>query len=497
MATNKVLQSSNSRVFLIEGRAGPTHEPSYESCMRLTGVSQGFGEIERVECPDPYNYGKFVEVAQIRGAAERATATLEGRYAMDVLSELLKMARKGCAVDVQLHMGLCTNPSEFDVWDKVVVMEDAFITNYGTDDLGALQSGDNAVVNETADISATDIYEIRKLTWASEAAAVVTNEIADVTFGDTKSCGTDCEEESDGCQKIYAVTKSGGGSGTARADLVYTIDGGATWYANDIDSMDIGQDPYAVVALGSYVVVIDYAGQSFHYTEKANLDGIHSVSWTEAAITEAKPTDAYSLGNFAFVVGDGGYVWKLVSVSTGTVVLDAGSATAVNLAAVHALDPEHAVAVGASGVVIYTTNGTQWAAAYTIPANTTLNTVFMRTKTEWWVGGANGNVYYTTNSGDSWSTVTFSGSGAGNVADITFGNRSIGYISHTTAGGVGRLFRSYNGGYTWNLMPEDATTLPTTQRFNAVSACAYDPNTVIAGGLGAATDGILLMGVGS
>lgn len=497
MATNKVLQSSYSRVFLIDGRAGPTHEPDYESCMRLTGVSQNFGDITSIECPDPYNYGKFVEVASIRGATERATATLEGRYAMDVLSDLLRMARKGCAVDVQLHMGSCTNPAEFDVWDKIIVLENAFITSYGTDDLGVLASGDNAAVNETADISAVDIYEVRKMTWGSEAAAIVTNEIAAVAFGDTKSCGTDCEQESDGCQKIYAVTKSGGGSGTARADIVYTIDGGSNWYAGDIDSLDIGQDPSDVFALGSYVVVLDLAGLAYHYTLKSDLDGIHSPTWTEAAIATNGPRAGFSLGNFAFIVGNGGYIWKLVSVSAGEVVLDAGSATTNDLYSVHALDTEHAIAGGANGAIVYTTNGTQWTAAYAVPAATTINAVWMKSKTEWWAGGANGNLYFTSNSGDSWSTVTFSGSGSGAITDISFSNGTVGYLSHTTAGGVGNILRTYNGGYSWLVMPEDSTTLPTSQRYNSIAACTFDANTLIAGGLGAAADGILLLGVGS
>ena len=43
-----VAQASYTRVFIIEGRARPDHSPSYESCLRMLGVSRGFGDIERV-----------------------------------------------------------------------------------------------------------------------------------------------------------------------------------------------------------------------------------------------------------------------------------------------------------------------------------------------------------------------------------------------------------------------------------------------------------------
>jgi hypothetical protein len=107
MSDFSVAKTANTRVFLIEGGARPDHAPSYKSCLRMMAVSQGFGDIERIECPDPFNYGKFIEKAQIKGATERPTTSLEGRYPHDMLSDLMKLARKGCAFDVQLHTGAC------------------------------------------------------------------------------------------------------------------------------------------------------------------------------------------------------------------------------------------------------------------------------------------------------------------------------------------------------------------------------------------------------
>ncbi|KKL54553.1 hypothetical protein LCGC14_2264240, partial [marine sediment metagenome] len=231
MQTFSPAQASQSRVFLLEGRARPDKAPSYESCMRMTGISRGFGDIERVECPDPSSYGKFVEVAEIRGGVERATTSLEGRYAKDLLSVMLRLGNQGCAMDVQLHLGDCTDASIFNTFKKALVLESAYITTFGTDDLGTLQSGDNAVVNETADISAKNLYEILPLVFATQAGTIVTNEVIDTMFCDAVSCGN-CDDESDGCEKIFNLTLAAGGSPGTPADIVFTPNKGDNWYAH-------------------------------------------------------------------------------------------------------------------------------------------------------------------------------------------------------------------------------------------------------------------------
>ena len=143
-----------SRVFLIDGKARPDHAPEYQSCLRAGGISKSYGDIDSIECPSATEYDKFSEVDTIRGSSERATLSLSGRYAADLASDLLRIAEQGCGVDVQVHFGSCTDPSLFNTFSKAVVLEDAYISDWSTGDLGALSSDDRAAVDETADISA-------------------------------------------------------------------------------------------------------------------------------------------------------------------------------------------------------------------------------------------------------------------------------------------------------------------------------------------------------
>lgn len=499
--SDKIARSAYSRVFLIDGRARVDHVPSYKSCLRMTGLSQGFGDIERVECPDPWRYGSFIEVAEIRGATERPTTSLEGRYSMDTISALLSMASKGCKADVQLHWGECEDPTDFNAFKKILILEDAALINYSTDDLGVLQSGDNAAVNETADLSARKAYEVVPLAWASQAAGIVTNEVLDVVICDTVSCG-DCDTESDGCYRIYAITKGAGGSPSTPPDIVFSIDKGSTWYAHDIDTLLTAEDPSAIGCLGNYVVVVANSTNSLHYVLKSELNGTTDPAFTEVAtgfVTGGEPNDIDVAGNYAFIVGDFGYVYGTADPTAGVDVLDAGSATIGQLNAVDAFTADLAVAVGNGGAVIYTENQTLWTRTTTSPVGVGVNliSVKVRGEKEWWVGTSTGRLFYTLDKGVTWHEKTFSGSGTGTLDAIEFATDSVGAIAHATTAPRARVFRSYDAFESFKLTPEAGGTLPLADRINAMAMCSQDPNFIVAVGLGDdGADGFIAVGSG-
>jgi hypothetical protein len=494
------LQSSKSRVFIMEGRARGDHVPSYESCLRVTGVSRNYGDVESVECPDPSNYGAFIEVAQIKGATERATTTLEGRYALELRSTLLRLANEGCSVDVQLHLGECTDPSAFNTFKKSLVLENVLLTTFGTDDLGALESGDNAVVNETADISAEGLYEILPLAFASQAGTIITNELVDVVICDSKQCG-ECEVESDGCQRIYALSIAAGGSPSTPADIVFTINGGGAWYAHDIDTLGVAENPDALDCVGDYLVVVSNDSASLHYALKSEFNSYTDPAFTEETtgfVAGGEPNDIFSTGRHAFIVGDGGYIYETSDPTSGVTALDTGSASNTDdLLCVYARSSQSAIAGGKNGAIVYTENGTNWTGATRpVGVGVNINTCWMKSASEWWVGTSGGELWYTLDKGVTWTPKGFSGSSAGTVTDIVFATDSVGYASHYTASNVGRLLRTYDGGYSWNLMPESGT-LPANDRINALAFCG-DANIVVGAGLADdASDGYLVLGTAS
>lgn len=492
MSSLKIAKTGYSRVFLIPGRARPDRAPSYQSCMKAGGLSQGFGDVEKIECPDPNNYGKFNEVGSIKGATERATTTLTGRYALNLASTMLEMARNGCPFDVQLHMGDCGNPSVFNDFKKAVVLEDVQITNYSTEDVGALSSDENAKVDESVDVSFKDLYEILPLSFASRAGSVVTNELIDVVVCDSISCG-DCESYSTGCEKIFAISKAAGGSPSTPADLVYSLDGGANFYAHDVDTLDAAEEPTGIACLGEYVVVVASESNSLHYVDKSTITVTGDPSWTEVTtgfVATKTPLDIWSTGTRAFIVGTGGYIYMTEDPTSGVVVQDAGVATTDNLNAVHALNDNFAVAVGNNGAMVKTENGGEtWTLVSPAPTGVGVhyNCVWVKSETEWIIGTADGTLYYTVDGGVNFATKSFSGSGSGVIYDVSFVNNTVGFMSHATSANRGRLFQTVDGGNSWFILPQNTGTFPLNDRLTAIATCTNDINFVV--GVGLADDG--------
>ena len=492
-------RTGQSRVFIIDGRARPDHQPSYQSSMRMGSPSYGFGDIEAIENPDPDRYDNYIEIGEIRGASERPTTSLEGRYAREIASTLLEIARRKCAVDIQLHWGVCQDPNDFESFDKVLVLENSNITTWSAEDLGALQQSDAAVVNESVDISAKDLFEILPVSFGAKAATIVTTEVIDIKICDVVSCG-ECEDESDGCYKMFGVTVAAGGSPSTPADVIYSIDKGITWYAHDVESLGAAEDADGIDCIGSYIVVVSNASASQHYALKSEFDGVTDPAFTEVAtgyVAGGEPNAIFSIGNMAFIVGDNGYVYKSTDATAGVSVLDAGSATTAKLIDVYAISAEFAVAVGENGAIIYTANGISWSVTTSSPIGFGENfkCVLEKNESDWWVGTNGGQAFYTLDGGVTWTEKAFFGSGTGEVHDIEFTNDSVAWLSHATTAPAGRIHRSYNGGYSWNVMPEGSAALPANDQINALATCMEDANFVVGVGLGDdGSDGYVVVG---
>lgn len=492
MGTN-IAVNSFSRVFLIEGGARPDVQPAFQSCVAAGPIEQAFGTVTSIECPDPNRYGQFIEVGVVRGQEERPTISLSGRYLSDVRSELLRLAKNKCGNEIHVHFGACENPQAFNQFSKAVVLEDALISDYSTDDLGVLSSEDQESVGETAEMSGKNVYEIVSMGYTERAGTIVTNEVLDVTICDTPACAG-CDAETDGCQKIYAVTLDAGGSPSTPNDVVYSLDGGTTFYALDVDGMS--DDTPHIACVGDYVVVASFNDAAMFYALKSDFDGSGGgASWNSIGTPSGnEPGDIWSVGSTAFVVGENGYIWKMTDPTASMSTLDAGVATAQNLFSVHALDDSNIIAGGGSGTIVHSSDGENFGVV-TAPAASDVNAVWMLTERIWFAGLANGSLYYTINQGTSWVAKTFSGSGSGVIHDIAFSSRSVGYISHATSTPSGRILRTYDGGYSWNIEPAGSNVLPANDRVSAIAACKFEPNMVIGVGLADnGTDGYVVLG---
>ena len=494
-----------SRVFIIEGRARPDHEPEYNSCMRGQALSKSFGDVTDIECPDPNRPGAYIKIGEIQAGDERATLTLEGRYALDIRSRLLQLAQRKCALDVQLHFGDCEDLTNRNNYKKILFLEDALLASYDTEDLGSLQSGDTAAINESVELSATKIYDVIRQVFEQEAEDIVVLNVLDVVFCDEPSCGN-CADDSAGCEKVYAITVAEGGSPGTPPSFLWSLDGGLVWDADDIVPL-AANDPTALACVSDYIVVVSHAANLFYYTLQTNFElnvPAFMVAWNTSPVADAaggfvtggEPNDIVSVGTKAWIVGDNGYIYVMTDPADMT-TQDAGETTTAQLVKVDALNENRAVAVGSSATIVFTTDGETWEVTQNnpVPFLTSLVSVAMKSNDVWFVGDDAGFLWYTTDSGVTWSLKPFIGDGTGTVVDICFSTDSIGYFIQDT-GDVGRIFATFNGGYDWVQLPLGAGIMPDTVGLAAIAACKHEAELVIAVGEGEAldTDGIIIRG---
>lgn len=499
-STDIALQlNSFSRVWLLPFTAGPRVNRSYEGLARAGAAEWSRGDITPIQIPDPDRYGHFIVAGKIQGERGLPTLAVAFRYKSDSAGIISRIVRNSCDHDIQVHMGVCQNPQDFNLgWDKILVLQEARPTNWSTPELGAFGPGDEAIVDENVDFTGEDLYEILRIIFDQQAASLIVQEIVDVVICDAVSCGA-CGITSCGCDIVFALTLTAGGSPGLPAEVIFTDDGGETYGETNVTTLAANQDPDAFACVGSNLVVISEDSESLHHAPIGDiLQGVET--WIEV-------TTGFVVGNgplaihaesqcHVWIVGENGYIYFSDDPTAGVIVQDAGVVTTQNLLDVHAFDIQNVIAVGISNALVLTRNGgATWAAVTGPNPGVDLNAVWMAAPDLWWVGDAGGQLWYTVDAGVNWVEKTFPGSGTGVIRDIQFSNRTVGYMAHDTTAPAGRILRTIDGGNSWYVAPESNAAIPANDRINALAPCESDVNVIYAGGLGDdATDGILVKG---
>ena len=504
MTTRNVatVNTGDTRVWLYPRRAGPANVPDYLGCAKPGSISKPRGEPTIVTCPSSTRFGQFDIVDKIPGEIGLGEVTITARYQRQV-SELLAAFNRGCDVDVQMHIGKCKSPQDLNGgWEKILVVEAAQPGDWAVADFGALDPADNAPIMEEMPFRGEQLYEIAQVAFEEQAATEIVQEILAVIICDAVSCGS-CDDPSDGCEKVFGLTITVGGSPGAAAEVIFTKDGGTTWNDTEIDTLPVDEDPVDFACVGDNLVVISTDSDSLHYASKADI--LAAVeSWVEMAtgfVAAGSPVAIFSLTpRHTWIVGEGGYVYFTQDPTTSVTVQTAGTVTTENLLALHGYDTQNIVAVGASNALIVSRNGgATWSAVTGPNVGINLTTVWMRGPNEWLVGSADGTAYYTVDEGVTWVQITLPGqSQLTNIADIKFSTPTVGWMAADALVGAavsGRIFRTIDGGNSWYVAPEGNRSLPGNDSINEIAVCDGQPNVIYAGGLADnGTDGYMVKG---
>lgn len=469
------------RLFFLEGDGDPEVVPSYEGYAIIARPTWSFGDITTHYVQSPIGRRRYTIIGKTSGAETPPEMPVSAMYRQS-LSKWLRLGQQKCDHGLQAHIGTCGLPTDYNGgYEKILVLEKARIRSWGLDgNLGSNAPGDEGTVNEDVPFVGEIMYEIKKFDlFAQLGSLTTTRPIVGGVIADSVSCGGECGTASDGCSVVVAVSSSTVGSPGAPATVYYTTDG-STPQTDTVSTMLSTENADGVGFDGNNIVVLSSASDGIHYKPIADLIA-GSGSWTKVTtglVSTKGPTAIFVAGpRDIFIAGLGGYVYHSSNLTSGVTVLQSGGLTTEDLISIHGVDDQHVVVVGANNTVLITVDGETFASVTGPAPAVDLNKVWMVNTKKSFVAGADGFLYYTKNGGTTWAQSGFSGQGSGEVTAVTFATNDVGFMTHTTVGNVGRIFKTIDGGASWTILPEIAggPSVPSHRRIYDILAC--DQNT--------------------
>lgn len=512
-----VIKLGNKRVFIQRGGPGPQNTLQYTGVdgqyMSFTGAKKPIsGGASPIIAADPFHASQFAVVgAEQKPVGDFASGTLEIMERVGTLPFV--WSDLSCPLNVYIVNSVCKDPSAFDKgWE-------GYTEVWGLGQATDVDGGDRALQDSDAAIKDKMSMWFRRafacgsIQVGDKATTTVLREIKGVALAPNSLCGN-CGIQNNGFRWQYAT--HGFNTGVTAAAVLYSTDYGATWTSQAITGAANTEDIGAIAVVGDLLVVLSPTGASatqsaLYYTTINQTTGIPGATWTKVSTgfpsTSQLARDMVVLSpREVFFVCDSGYILKSTSIPAGVSTVDAAGATTANLARIKARG-DVLVAHGATGKTVKSLNrGRSWALTTADPHANTGSAVEVINATFYWVGSTSGDFYYTLDGGISWTNKAadlLNGVSAVGVQDITAPTPDVLFVCATVAGPLARICESRNGGLSFVNSAVDnprILNLPsTTQRVNRLVVpdtgdLSLRVNNFLSGGLGATTDGALLVG---
>jgi len=448
----------------VEGVASPWQ---YFGCYGMADIAIPRGDKTLVYCPSRSRADQWDVVNSYRGEPGPVTTSLDSLL-FEAKNWLISL---NCPFNLAVRYGICERPDNPIGWEKILHLEQADVTNRTITQPTSRMPGDQAEVTTGADIAANEFAEISQVVTtqqASDLTGTYVNDLLDVSFCDSPNCGGDCGAYSEGCRVGWAVGTSG--------MLLYTPDGGTQWYVMTPPTGWATDSINSVCCTGDYILLTSGTDNEIAWSDD------NGVTWNVVTTGFAYATtmsDCFMWGaNAMWVVSDGGYVFFSDDGGMTWVIQDAGIATSQDLNEIHFLDTDLGYAVGAANAMIKTENGGEtWTTLVGPSAGQVLLCVWALTELIVYVGTDDGSMYVSYDGGATW-TAAFTLTGA-SVTGISFGGlKDYGFISVEDTDGLGRVYRTIDGGYTWTRV-----SIPNNTGLDAIFACDENNFTAVGNGL--------------
>lgn len=450
---------------------GPNTALQYFGCHAITGVTEPLGNNTLNYCPDPVQPGKYVVSSKTKAPPGLVTFSVESK--MYKLFDHLETIK--CPFPMIAQVVDCAPKNEFWNWQRAFVFRNADIVQRGISNL--LTMSEENEVTMTADMEADELLRVAKLRIARDSSIAETVALNSVFSCDVDRCAGSCGAANEQCDTLYAVSDAIAGSASGKADVWIMSNG--TWTVAAADPFATGEHImagacFALDAETRRILVFRGSTDAAAPAEVAYSDDA-GATWTTANMGSdngefvISPHAVFALNQNNIWAGtdqgriyfsnDGGATW--------TVQEDQGiHAAAWNW--VFMLDDRNGIAGGAADVIATTSDGGEvWGQVNATGQGGDITTGAMIDINNYWVGTDDGELFFTTDGGVTWTQRTgFAGSGVGRVDSMVFLNEQVGYVSMRNATPKSTILTTRTGGYSW-----EAVETPTNAGVNSIIAC--------------------------
>jgi photosystem II stability/assembly factor-like uncharacterized protein len=475
-----IIQSGMARVFIQEDGISPANPYKFFGFVQWDKTTKVVAKVTPIYMPNTSVRNKWDIVGRLTTAPELGKTGFTqhaDRYLRDVW---WKLKDRQCITNIQLVTGECQRPDQLASGDARLFYMHAVLDALDIGELNVLEGDKNVLTDITGTFAFDDYVPLRPIAFEQRGGATILSEVLDGVFYDAPQCGS-CGPASDGCQKAFILTTANAGSPGLSSQIYYSQDGGLTWAGVDIPTLG-GLSGNRLGAMGDKLIVVSQAGGNWHWALFSDiLSGL--ANWTAMSsglVSTRGPRAIYERNvNEAFVAAAGGYIYLMTDPTVAVSVVNDNTLTAQDQNDIHGWG-RVVVSVGNSNTVLFSQNeGTNWQLLIGPAVGANLTTIWCLRNNIWFVGANNGKLFYTQDSGVTWTQINLPG-GANVIDDLQFYDDTVGYLS-VEVGGIARVFRTQDSGNTWQYQRPNIEGLPTTwTRVNIVVPCGW--NEVLAGG---------------
>lgn len=465
---------------------GPNTMPRYLGCHGHGDIEVPEGDLTPLFCPDRTRTGRYEMAKLMRGEPDvpSTSLTVPVGPVLDYLEEW------DCPGTIILNKMVSGRRDQFSNTQRSFVLYHVLRTGRTYSGLASRTPGDDTETLLEVPLAFQKLIVLQQLEGLEQEIGATLDLYAIAMVNDSR-----CGGEGGALTRPYDhIVVAGAADVAAEAELYVTQDAGVTWTVAAADPFAVAED---IAALAYFSVGADtrriLAGRSTTDAgEPAEVaysdDGGATWKQVEVGVIDGQYITAlYALDRYAvYAVTDDGYIYKSEDGGESWTAYESGTIHAAEYTGISFVDRDNGLAVGAANVIARTANGgLTWAAAGApaAQAGADILAVQMVTRYRWFVGYDDGELWYTEDGGATWGQRGFAGSGVGEVTGLHFVDEMIGFMAKDDATPEGTIYRTRDGGYTW----EPFATVDNTG-LNAL--LAGGPNRVWAVG----NDGVVILG---